>query len=158
MEADIGLANPPLPAELLPMTTGGILEQRQEALYPVVDGGAVDREAACSERLDYVSIAEAIAHVPPHSEGNQVVGEAAAGEGALRAGGEAAPTVVTPPLPPAESRLPIPACRLAPTPYTPRRSHERPRRRPCQPLPIPSGDDYAAPLRCNRPGNCARTW
>ncbi len=57
------------------MGTGSSTEQREEALDPAIHGAAVHDEAALREPLDNVGIAQAVADVPAHSQGNDLIGE-----------------------------------------------------------------------------------
>ncbi len=62
----------------LPMDTGGFLEERQEASDPAVDCATIHRHSTLVQPLDHICIAERVASVPAHSEGDQVIEAVAA--------------------------------------------------------------------------------
>ncbi len=95
---------------------GGILEQREEALHPAINGAAFDNEATLGEPLDDIGVAEPIFHIPADGYGNYVVGEGMVGERADGAGGESALASVAPPALSAQPGLPIPPRPIASAP------------------------------------------
>ena len=98
------------------MHTGRVLEQGQETLDPAIDRGAIDDETALGKPLDDVRVTQAIPDIPAHGQRDHIVGETMMRESAGRASSEAATTRVAPPPLSAQSRLPVLARPLAPTP------------------------------------------
>lgn len=78
VQAAVCLVHPPLPPDGLPMDTGGFLEERQEASDPAVDCATIHRHSTLVQPLDHICIAERVASVPAHGEGDQVIAEVAA--------------------------------------------------------------------------------
>ena len=76
LQTDIGLINAPFCADWSPVGTCSFAEQWQEALDPTVDGAAVNVEASLGKLLDHVSVAQAGADVPAHSQGNHIIRKA----------------------------------------------------------------------------------
>ena len=63
----------------LAVSTGSFCEERQEALYPAVDGASADHDAPFGEQLlRDVGVAEPVAHVPSDGESDDLIGEAVA--------------------------------------------------------------------------------
>ncbi len=81
---DIGLIQTPAPTDCGPMRACCINETRRcpqgQGAHPIVDGARIDSDAAFSEPLADVGVAEAKAQLPAHGEGNYLVGEAVTAE------------------------------------------------------------------------------
>ncbi len=90
LQADIPCIDAPPIAEWSAIGAGGFPKQREQALDPALDGAAIHHEPAFSEPRDDVGVAEAIAHVPPHSYGDHIIREGMVRKGARRARGASA--------------------------------------------------------------------
>ena len=76
-------------------------EEREEALDPAVDGAPLNRETPLGKPFDNVGVAQAIAHVPAHSQGDDIIGEGMMRESTGGAGGKPSSAIVAaPPLAP----------------------------------------------------------
>jgi hypothetical protein len=113
--------DPPARADPLSMLLGGLEEQRRERLDPIEEGARVDGDAPLGEPLSDVSLAQALAQVPPHGQGDHLVREALPAERRPAALRSAAPTSGAAPELPSGT---IPACfdqplaRASPTPHS----------------------------------------
>ncbi len=57
------------------MNTGSFAIHRKEASDPSVDRAPINHETALGKPFDDIGVARAVADVPPHREGDHVVGE-----------------------------------------------------------------------------------
>ncbi len=73
MEADLRFVNPPRSGAWVALRTGGLLEQGEKTLPPAVHCPSINHEAAFSEPLHDVGIAEPVAHIPPHGHGDHLI-------------------------------------------------------------------------------------
>ncbi len=89
------------------MSTSSITKQRKEAPNPAIDSAAVDDEATFSKPLDNIGVAQAVANVPAHSKGDDVVRKAMVRKGTRRTGSEATSAIIATPSLPTKSRLSV---------------------------------------------------
>ena len=75
------LVHPPPGARSGAVRAGGLDEAGREGLDPIVDRARVDRDAPLGQQLGDLDVAQAIAEVPAHREGDDVVREPVAAEG-----------------------------------------------------------------------------
>jgi hypothetical protein len=59
---------------------GTLLKQRQEVLNSAIDRTAVNHEAALGEPFDDVGVAQTVANVPAHSQGDDIIREGMMGK------------------------------------------------------------------------------
>jgi hypothetical protein len=70
-----------------------LAEERQAALHPPIHGALVDQDAALSQAFADFGIAQAVAHLPAHGHGADVLSNDPAGQGRARSPREASPAV-----------------------------------------------------------------
>jgi len=116
LRRNICLVNAPFPTNWLSVSTGSLLEQREEALNPAIDGAAVNDEPTFGEPLDDVGVTQSISDVPAHGQRDYIIREAVVREGTCRASREPASAVVAAPAVSTQPRRSILPCPLAPTP------------------------------------------
>ena len=120
LQTHIRLIDTPFCPDWSPMSTSSFATERGcplgQTLDPAVHGAPVNHETTLGKPLDNVGLAQPIANIPAHSQGNHVIWEGMVRECARRQGGEAATAVVAAPALSAQPRLSVLACPLASTP------------------------------------------
>ena len=75
LERDKCLIDPPFCANWSSMRPRSFAKAGEEPLDPAVDHAALKDETPLSEPLDNISIPQPVADVPPHRQGNHIIGE-----------------------------------------------------------------------------------
>src|SRR6266536_5379523 len=94
-DPSVGLVDSPVGTQRRAVLARHLAEQREEALYPAVDGALVDQDAALGQPFSDFGVTEAVAHVPTDSQDDNLVRKGATRKRRSRAPGEAPTTVAT---------------------------------------------------------------
>src|SRR5215468_7043441 len=78
-------STPPVGTDRVAVFSRRLAKQRKEALHPAIDGALIDQDAALGQPLADLGVAQPVAHIRAHGQGDDVVWEAAARERRTRA-------------------------------------------------------------------------